>query len=155
MTDRNKVDIKENNVLRYDRQLLAILLKDNSTKQNMIWATDNYASNGPEYFVNEQIVIPLISGKNGNIIKPRVEKNKKEQIARVRDKAEVFTPSWICNKQNNLVDKAWFEAEDIFNVELVNGWTTQIRPIPFPSKTGKTWQDYILEERLEVSCGEA
>lgn len=114
MTDRNQVDIKENDVLRYDRQLLTILLKDNITKQNIIWATDNYASCGSEYSVNEQIAIPLISGKNGNIIKPRVEKNKKEQIARVRDKAEVFTPSWICNKQNNLVDKSWFEAEDIF-----------------------------------------
>lgn len=155
MTDRNKVDIKENDVLRYDRQLLTILLKDNSTKQNIIWATDNYASCGPEYSVNEQITIPLISGKNGNIIKPRVEKNKKEQIARVRDKAEVFTPSWICNKQNNLVDKAWFEADNIFNIETTNGWTTQTRPIPFSSKTGKTWQDYVLEERLEVSCGEA
>lgn len=41
MTDRNKVDIKENDVLRYDRQLMTILLKDNSTKQNIIWATDN------------------------------------------------------------------------------------------------------------------
>ncbi|MDD4592864.1 MAG: restriction endonuclease subunit M [Parabacteroides sp.] len=155
MTDRNKVDIKENDVLRYDRQLLTILLKDNSSKKNIIWGTDNYAASGPEYAADEQITIPLISGKNGNIIKPRVEKNKKEQIARVRDKAEVFTPSWICNKQNNLVDKAWFEAEDIFNIELVNGWTTQTRPIPFPLKAGKTWQDYVLEERLEVSCGEA
>lgn len=155
MTDRNKVDIKENDVLKYDNQLLTILLKDNSTKQNIIWATDNYVSYGSKYTANEQITTPLISGKSGNIIKPRVEKNKREQIARVRDKAEVFTPSWICNKQNNLVDKAWFEAENIFNIELVNGWTTQARPIPFPSKTGKTWQDYVLEERLEVSCGEA
>jgi len=155
MTDRNKVDIKENDVLRYNRQLLTILLKDNSTKQNIIWATDNYVSFGSIYAVNEQITIPLITGKSGNLIKPRVEKNKKEQIARVRDKAEVFTPSWICNKQNNLVDKAWFGADNIFNIETTNGWTTQTRPISFPSKTGKTWQDYVLEERLEVSCGEA
>lgn len=155
MTERNKIDIKENDVLRYDSQLLTILLKDNSTKQNIIWATDNYVLYGSKYAANEQITTPLITGKSGNIIKPRVEKNKKEQIARVRDKAEVFTPSWICNKQNNLIDRAWFEAENIFNIELVNGWTTQTRPIPFPSKTGKTWQDYVLEERLEVSCGEA
>lgn len=155
MTDRNKVDIKENDVLRYDRQLLTILLKDNSTKQNIIWATDNYVSFGPEYSINEQITIPLISGKNGNIIKPRVEKNKKAQIARIRDKAEVFTPSWICNKQNNLIDKEWFKEGDIFNIELDKSWKTQIKPIPFPSKSGKTWQDYVLEERLEVSCGEA
>src|SRR5659263_230813 len=103
MTDRNKVDIKENDVLRYDSQLLTILLKDNSTKQNIIWATDNYVSTGSKCAANEQITTPLITGKNGNIIKPRVEKNKKEQIARIRDKAEVFTPSWICNKQNNLI----------------------------------------------------
>lgn len=25
-----------------------------------------------------------------------------------RDKAEVFTPSWVCNAQNNLVDNQWF-----------------------------------------------
>lgn len=127
MTDRNKVDIKENDVLRYDRQLFTILLKDNSTKQNIIWATDNYVPYGPDYFANEQIAIPLISGKNGNIIKPRVEKNKKEQIARVRDKAEVFTPSWICNKQNNLVDKAWFGADNIFSIvpnqDFTKSWT--------------------------------
>ena len=155
MTDRNRVDIKENDVLRYDSQLLAILLKDNSSKKNIIWATDNYVPYGSGFSADEQITIPLISGKNGNIIKPRVEKNKKEQLARVRDKAEVFTPSWICNKQNNLVDKAWFEAEDIFNIETANGWTSQTRSIPFPSKTSKTWQDYVSEERLEVSCGEA
>jgi len=155
MTDRNKVDIKENDVLKYDNQLLTILLKDNSTKQNIIWATDNYVFYGYKYTANEPKTASFISGERGSIIKPRVERNTREIIARVRDKVEVFTPSWICNIQNNFVDKPWFEAENIYNIELVNGRTTQICPIPFPSKTGKTLQDYVLDERLKVSCGEA
>ena len=34
--------------------------------------------------------------------------------------AEVFTPSWICNAQNNLIDNAWFERKDVFNKEISN-----------------------------------
>lgn len=155
MAERNKVDIKENDILKIDSQLLSILLKDNSSNRNIIWATDNYTHHGPDYEVNKQITISHISGKLGNIIKPRVEKNKKEQYVRVRDKAEVFTPSWICNKQNNLVDNAWFNAENVFNIELETGWKTATSQITFPTKTGKTWQDYVLDQRLEMSCGEA
>ena len=36
----NKVDIKENDVLELDKALLPLLLKDNSSKENIIWATD-------------------------------------------------------------------------------------------------------------------
>lgn len=155
MQNNNKVDVKENEILRYNSQLLPILLKDNSSKCNIIWATDIYAEYGTEYASNAQITIPLISGINGEVIKPRVNKNKEEQLLRVRDKAEVFTPSWICNKQNNLVDNAWFGIDDIFNTETQNGWETQKKSIPFPTKEGKTWQDYIKDIRLEVACGEA
>ena len=155
MVSKNLVDIKENDIIKYDKELLPILLKDNSSKRNIIWATANYLSLGDGYGVNEEITTPLITGKKGNIIKPRVNKNKTEQLSRVRDKAEVFTPSWICNKQNNLVDNAWFGTEDVFNTETQNGWLTIDRPIPFPTTEGKSWQDYVKDVRLEISCGEA
>jgi hypothetical protein len=155
MVSKNLVDIKENDIIKYDKELLPILLKDNSSKRNIIWATDNYVFLGDGYGPNEEITTSLITGKNGNIIKPRVNKNKTEQLSRVRDKAEVFTPSWICNKQNNLVDNAWFGVEDIFNTETHNGWQTIDRTIPFPTDEGKSWQDYVRDVRLEVSCGEA
>ncbi|MEG1484452.1 MAG: restriction endonuclease subunit M [Bacteroidales bacterium] len=155
MVSKNLVDIKENDIIKYDKELLPILLKDNSSKQNIIWATDNYVSLGDGYKTNDEITTSLITGKNGNIIKPRVNKNKTEQLFRVRDKAEVFTPSWICNKQNNLVDNAWFGAEDIFNTETHNGWQRVERAISFPTADGKSWQDYVRDVRLEVSCGEA
>lgn len=155
MVSKNLVDIKENDIIKYDKELLPILLKDNSSKQNIIWATDNYVIFGDGYGMNEEIITSLITGKNGNIIKPRVNKSKTEQLFRVRDKAEVFTPSWICNKQNNLVDNAWFGAEDIFNSETHNGWKAIKRVIPFPTIEGNSWQDYVKDVRLEVSCGEA
>ena len=155
MVSRNLVDIKENDIIEYDKELLPILLKDNSSNHNIIWATDNYVSYGNEYIGSEEIKIELITGGNGNIIKPRVSKNKTEQLIRVRDKAEVFTPSWICNKQNNIVDNAWFGAENIFNTEINKSWKTQSDKIPFPTANGKTWQNYVIDTRLEVSCGEA
>ncbi|MEZ7884255.1 MAG: restriction endonuclease subunit M [Bacteroidales bacterium] len=155
MPNKNLVDIKENDIIKYDSQLLPILLKDNSSKQNIIWATDNYVSYGDGYNGSDSITTSSITGKKGNIIKPRVNKKKTEQLSRVRDRAEVFTPSWICNKQNNLVDNAWFGAEEVFNTESHNGWEALLRPVPFPTREGKGWQDYVKDVRLEVSCGEA
>lgn len=153
--DKNRIDIKENYIYQLDNELLAILLKDRSSKHNIIWATDNYAHRGFGYQSYDQITIMAITGHKGSVVKPRTEKSKKEQTERIREKAEVFTPSWICNKQNNLVDNAWFGSEDVFNTECEKTWTATTEPVRFPSTTGKTWQDYINDVRLEITCGEA
>ena len=149
------VDIKENDILRLDRRILSLLLKDNSSKKNIIWATDNYASMGAGFEPTSEIAIESITGNNGLIIRPRIAKSKEEQIYRVRDKAEVFTPAWMCNCQNNLIDSAWFGEDGIFNIELGDHWRTETRTIPFPTKDGETWMDYVEDVRLEVTCGEA
>ena len=78
----------------------------------------------------------MITGKRGNIIKPRTEKTKEEIIYRTRDKAEVFTPSWICNKQNNLIDNAWFGNDAGFNSEKERGWKTNSSKIKFSDESG-------------------
>ena len=153
MTKDIKVDVKENKILQTDSALLAILLKDNSSGKNIIWATDDYAQNGAGYGKSDFITTESITGTHGNLIKPRTEKTKQEQLTRVRDKAEVFTPSWICNKQNNLVDNAWFGRENIFNTETEKGWVTNNEKVVFPE--GKSWQDYVKSQRLEITCGEA
>ena len=155
MAKEIRVDIKENRILALDSTLLNILLKDNSSGKNIIWATDDYTQYDEMYTKDRQITVFSVTGKNGAIIKPRVEKTKQEQLTRVRDKAEVFTPSWICNKQNNLVDNAWFGRENVFNVEQEKTWTATQEKITFPTKDGKTWQDYVKANRLEISCGEA
>ncbi len=157
----NEVDIRENDILQQDPILLEALLIDHSRPKHgkkcahIIWATDNYESLGSEYGENQQISIESITGKNGSIIQPRVRKSREEQQARSRDKGEVFTPSWICNAQNNLIDAQWFGGISPFNDETDKGWKTNTRPIPFPTKDGKTWQDYVNDTRLEIACGEA
>ncbi len=153
MAKEIRVDIKENRILALDSTLLNILLKDNSSGKNIIWATDDYTQYDETYTKDRQITVFSVTGKNGTVIKPRVEKTKQEQLTRVRDKAEVFTPSWICNKQNNLVDNAWFGRENVFNVEQEKTWIATKEKISFPD--GKTWQDYVKANRLEISCGEA
>lgn len=150
-----KVDIKENYIYELDNKLLEILLKDHSSNKNIIWATDNYAIRGKGYYPHDHIALKAITGRNGLVIKPRVKKSKKEQNKRIKDKAEVFTPSWICNAQNNLVDEAWFKRKNVFNIENQEQktWRVVDEKITFPE--GKTWQDYVKENRLEISCGEA
>ena len=149
------VDVKENSILKLDSTLLNILLKDNSSGKNILWATDDYVKYNQAYTSDSQITIFSVTGKNGILIKPRTEKTKTEQQTRVRDKAEVFTPSWICNKQNNLIDNAWFGRENVFNVEHEKTWTTIQEKIKFPTESGKTWQEYVEANRLEITCGEA
>lgn len=153
--DKNQIDIKENYIYKLDNELLEILLKDRSSKKNIIWATDNYAHKGFGYQSLDEISIMAITGHNGGVIKPRAKKSKKEQAYRIRDRAEVFTPSWICNKQNNLVDNAWFGMDFVFNKETDKTWVATTAPIKFPTSTGKTWKDYISDVRLEITCGEA
>ena len=108
MSPEKSIDIKENVLLKIDRSLLEILLKDKTTGKNIIWATDNYSKYGELYTSEKEIKIELITSRHGGIIKPRIEKSKTEQQQRVRQKAEVFTPSWICNMQNNKVNEEWF-----------------------------------------------
>lgn len=148
-----KVDVKENALITLDPKLLGLLLQDKTTRQNIIWATDDYLSLGQDYAADRQITVEAITGINGNVIRPRIEKTKDEQTLRVKSKAEVFTPSWVCNRQNNLVDAAWFGREGVFNTEIDNGWVATTEKITFPE--GKTWQDYVKANRLEISCGEA
>ena len=150
---KENADIKENNILNIDPIVLSILLIDRTTNKNIIWATDNYKNKGIGYGEDQTIEINLITGKNGNIIKPRIEKNKKEQQVRAREKAEVFTPSWVCNVQNNLIDEAWFGYKDVFNKQINDGWETIYEKVKFPPN--RDWKEYIEDTRLEVSCGEA
>jgi len=147
------VDIKENFIKSLDNALLAILLKDKSSGRNLIWATDTYISYGAGFGAQDYITEDKITGKRGFVIKPRTEKSQREQQQRIKDKAEVFTPSWVCNKMNNFIDNAWFGQENVFNFETEKGWTVNSQNVVFPE--GKTWQDYVSLTCFEITCGEA
>lgn len=153
-----KIDILENEVVDKYPGVLDILLSDHTTGNNIFWATNNYEYLGKGYEFTSQILPNLITGNNGSLIMPRVQKNKILQQSRAKDMAEVFTPSWICNRQNNLIDNAWFKKENIFNneIKLKDGsykWKVNSCKIIFSN--GKSWKDYIRDKRLEISCGEA
>ena len=150
----DSIDVKESFLYLIDSKILKILLRDKTTRRNIIWATDEYSFMGNGYRADEEIMLSDVEGLT-SIIKPRVEKSKEEKTTRVRGMAEVFTPSWMCNKQNNLVDNDWFGRENVFNTEIENGWITNTDKIIFPDIQGKTWQDYVKANRLEISCGEA
>lgn len=168
-----QADIKENEILKLSPELLDMLLKDHTrsteaVQANIFWATDNYSHLGEGYQYAAEITVGSITGTNGKVIVPRSVKSRDQQRQRSREMAEVFTPSWICNKQNNLVDNAWFGREGVFNTEVddtevikakglpgdgLHSWIVNSGPIVFPE--GKTWRDYVNENRLEITCGEA
>lgn len=151
-------DILENEIIERYPGVLDIMLCDHTTKKNIFWATENYQHLGKSYSFDSQILPELITGENGNIIMPRVHKNKALQLSRSKEMAEVFTPSWICNAQNNIIDNAWFGRRNVFNQEIgtkngTKSWKTYQEKISFPKN--KSWKDYILDTRIEISCGEA
>lgn len=122
------IDIDETAILRHSPELLKILLRDRTTGKNIIWATKTYELLGKEFEAREPIKIKLITEENASLIRPRIEKLKYEQKERTKGKAEVFTPRWIVEKQNNIVD------QEFENLEL---------------------QEYIAKVWLEITCGEA
>ena len=160
-----EADIAENEILRLSPEILNALLKDHSVShhvgahRNIIWAIGDYQHLGSGYGCLEQILPQSITGKNGLLIQPRAKKSAAVQQQRIQDKAEVFTPAWVCNKQNNLIDNAWFGREEVFNTEIDEGdkhtWCINSEKIVFPDVKGKTWEDYVLAPRMEITCGEA
>lgn len=139
------------------KRIIPKLLKDQTTGKNIVWATNTYQIYGNEYDKKKQMdatnSIKLI--KEG-IMLPRIMKTKEQQDERTKGKAEVFTPSWICNKMNNYCDEQWFNRKNVFNIENAdNTWTTINKKIKFNNDSDKEWQKYVDSRRIEITCGEA
>lgn len=130
------------------------MLKDKTTKKNILWCTADYKPLGILYDEHSEIKSELITGKFSNVIQPRAAKSKLIQEKRIKDRAEVFTPSWICNEQNNQIDEAWFGRKNVFNILQGNCWTTNPQKIMFPDNK-RNWKSYVDAKRLEITCGEA
>ena len=148
-------EMREEDIRALDRVVMDILLKDRTTGKNIIWATDDYRFWGDGFQAEDEITIMHITGQYSEFIKPRISKAQESQFNRTRDMAEVFTPSWICNAQNNLVDEQWFGRVHVFNVAQDTSWTTVQEPILFPKKKTRDWKHYVDARRMEISCGEA
>ena len=141
------IDINEQDLLDLSEKIFNTLLMDRTTKKNICWGTDHYINLGSSYFPQEPITKELVTGRNANVIKPRVAKAIEEQAKRTKDKAEVFTPSWVCNEQNNLIDEAWFGRKNVFNFSNNQTWIANTEVISFPKE--KDWKKYVDAKRLE------
>ncbi len=129
----SSADIPENDILEQMPDIFDMLLIDRTTStlktpRNIIWANENYIKYGRSYDASYQIKLKLITGHRGNLIVPRALKLQYVQKERTKSKAEVFTPTWIVKKQNDVID-ASYRDDDL--------------------------QTYINRKWLEITCGEA
>ena len=126
-------DFYERNSIREKfPKILDILLLDRTrsttrSHQNIIWANSNYRSKGKAYSQTSQIKSSLITGKMKDVIKSRAFKSKDIQKARTKQKAEVFTPTWVIKQQIDEVSTA--QRDDL--------------------------DSHIKIKWLEIACGEA
>lgn len=129
----------------YDKKILQILLIDRTLNKNIVWATRDYKTNSWSF--NPQDTIPLqIISQQKPVILPQAFKHQQYKTRRAQEKAEVFTPLWVCTLQNDLIDNEWFGRKDVF---------TTNEKITFSNKKGHRWTDYVSSKRLEITCGEA
>lgn len=133
--------------------VLKTLVKDKTTGQNIILATTARTRRGRILGKTKQITEELLQSIGTDLIQPRVAKSLEKQAERTRARAEVFTPSWICNKMNNHCDAEWFGRENVFNTEDGQSWIPTSKPIKFENEND--WQKYVGSKRLEITCGEA
>ena len=122
------IDISEEQLAMESADLLKILLKDRTTKKNIVWATHSYELLGKRFAPSDRINPSKVTGNYANLIQPRSEKSKYEQKDRTKIRAEVFTPTWLVEKQNGYVE---------VELETLN------------------LEDYIQVRWLEITCGEA
>lgn len=121
-------------------------------EETVIWATDSYEGKGKGYGFSDPITKEALLT---DVIKPRVEKSQVEQKARVKAKAEVFTPMWVCNLQNNLIDDEVVGPGAFNSLHETDQkvWIPSTSPVEFSSEY--RWQDYVTSRRLEMAAGEA
>jgi len=177
-----EADVSEQDLWEKCPQVLHALLKDHTRtayetdrakessiqpskdQWNIIWATRCYEHLGEGFGERDEISEEKVTGMYRKIIMPRALKDKDTQRQRSKDKAEVFTPCWVCNAQNNLVDDAWFGRSGVFNTEYVGSdgkpdWKATEGKIEFPESPSRTavrcWWNYVKDTRLEITCGEA
>lgn len=141
--------------LCYPTHVFDTLLKDRTTGRNIIWADDEYEALGDGYMGDDEITVDKITGLSSGVIKPRIAKEQEHQSKRTKTRAEVFTPSWLCNRMNNDIDATWFGRRDVFNIEDGVTWHSNPEQVVFPKEKGRGWHAYVESPRLEITCGEA
>lgn len=142
--------------MSYGLDVLSCLLVDRTTKKNILWADNEYVMRGKGYEPYDEIAPDLILPKftsNERIIEPRVAKSAYAQAWRTKQKAEVFTPPWLCRRMVDCLDDAFFGDEPAGFTDELNSGLTEERI----AKLGNDglWKKYVDNRLLEITCGEA
>lgn len=128
--------------LRWDiiEQLLLDRTRSMEMTHNIIWATGDQPTTE-------------ITEKDTHNIVPRCRKPKEVQRGRTKNKAEVFTPTWVVNQMINMGERERYGSDSLFNVATTDGhqWTPTDH-VELPD--GVSWQDYVSAMVLEITCGE-
>lgn len=132
--------------------VFATLLADRNTGKNIIWATQSYSHLGIGYLETDEISPETLFSNKSLTLLTGSEKTLALRTERAKASAEVFTPSWMCNLQNSLIDDEWFGRTNVFNTPIEKGWLSSDK-IAF--QNSQEMIDYIVEPRLEIACGEA
>lgn len=118
-------------------------------KSYIRFCTDDYKEND-KYSFDDDITVSVASKliKDGKL-KTRLAKSKEAQQARTKEKAEVFTPSWICEYMVNsciVGNKNMREEETnkaVNNLIYEADWTKE------------KYYSFINKRWMEACCGEA
>lgn len=136
-TNANIIINLAEDIERYAKNgVLDILLSDQTTGKNIVWATAAYEERGSVYSAESEITREAITKSNLGVIKTRVEKAIEDQASLTKSFAEVFTPTWICKL---MIDEA--DSLNSTGVDLLSDV--------------KEKRSYIRSRTLEITCGEA
>lgn len=125
--------------------------------RNIVWATQDYEDLGIR--ADQQITLDALNANPG-LITPRTTKARDAQAVRTKKRAEIFTPAWLVNFQNDVVDHAWSAGHEPYDDAIPDASAGIVRPLrptlpAFDDVSGKAWENYVDRRVLEVACGEA
>lgn len=125
--------------------------------RNIVWATQDYEDLG--IHADQQITLDVLNANPG-LITPRTTKARDAQAVRTKKRAEIFTPAWLVNFQNDVVDHAWSAGHEPYDDAIPDASAGIVRPLrptlpAFDDVSGKAWENYVDRRVLEVACGEA
>ncbi|WP_270773010.1 Eco57I restriction-modification methylase domain-containing protein [Pauljensenia sp. OF14-1SRA] len=125
--------------------------------RNIVWATQDYEDLG--IHADQQITLDVLNA-NPSLIAQRTTKARDAQAVRTKERAEIFTPAWLVNFQNDVVDHAWSAGHEPYDDAIPDASAGIVRPLrptlpAFDDVSGKAWENYVDRRVLEVACGEA
>lgn len=125
--------------------------------RNIVWATHDYEDLG--IHADQQITLDVLNANPG-LITPRTTKARDAQAVRTKERAEIFTPAWLVNFQNDVVDRAWSAGHEPYDDAIPDASAGIVRPLrptlpAFNDMSDRAWENYVDRRVLEIACGEA